>query len=91
MTIELYERCAVGVDSSATIDSMENDELTTVEAAELLGIARAGVSRLISEGRLTARPERYRGHAYRVLVTRESVERYARERRAYRKRRVSTT
>ena len=87
MSIDLCEKCAIRVGSSANIHSMEaRDELTTAEAADLLGIHRAGVSRLITQGRLQARSEPFQGHACRVLVSRESVERYQRERRPYRKR-----
>jgi hypothetical protein len=59
---------------------MNNDLLTYIEAAEILGVAPNTVCQYCKPGR---KKRLDRPYPRAPLVTRESVERYAAERRAY--------
>lgn len=55
--------------------------LTQVEAAEMLGVCRAHVSRLVTTGVLDAKATgKFGGSQPRMLISRRSVERFMRTR-----------
>jgi excisionase family DNA binding protein len=65
---------------------MSEDILTTVEAAERLGISQRRIRTLLAEGRLEGKKIGGEKLSGKWAITRASIERYQRERRVWTRR-----